>query len=956
MIKKVLKITGISILIILITLIVLPFVFKDKILQMVKDEINKNLNAKVDFAGFDIGIFKTFPDLYVELHQLSVVGINTFEKDTLLDVPKFKANVNLLSIFNDQIKIKTINIEKPRLNLIVLKDGKANWDIIKESSDTTTATSDTSKSNFSLALKKFNINNAQISYIDQSMDMLILCNNFNFILKGDLTADKTTLISELQMQNTNLVYDGISYLKKGNIEVKSNIDANLKDYIFTFKENIFNVNQFNLLLDGSIQMPHDDINIDLTYKAEKTDFKTLLSLVPAIYLKDFENVKTTGNIAFNGTIKGLYNDKQMPGFSLNLKVDNASFQYPDLPSAVKNINIDLTINNKDGNPDNTIIDLKKFQAIAANNPIEAQILITTPISNANLKGTIKGKIDLSQISTFYPMPNTTLKGIVDMDVLYHTTINQIEQEKYEEIQAKGYIKLSNVEYNSPDLTQATYIPILEMEITPKYFDLKNLEIKIGQSDLNLKGKVENFMAYIFKDELLKGDFNLQSNILNINQFLSPNETTSTATSSDTTTIEAPSLPKNIDFTFKSQVKQLFYDNINISNMQGQVSIKNGILTLDNLQFNALDGQFNLKAQYSYTEIQPNASFSFNLKNLDIKKTYETFTIIKKMAPIAERCQGKISLNFDMETQLSKDLSPILNTVQAKGTFSAPYIIVENSEFGKKISEFFKNKQYETFKVEQIAASFSIKDGNITVEPVKTKIGNIHTEFYGSQNIDQSLNYDLLMNVPKATLGTQANEIFSQWTGAAQQVGLNIKVPDIIPVKGLIRGTITKPEIKFNLKDIAQQSVETVKEAIKEKINEELDKAKADAIRKAQEEADRLMREAEQKANQIILAAESAAKQINETARQTAQQIRQEADAKATQIEKEGKSKGPIAEKLAKESADKIRKEADKKATELENKAQQESQAKVNQARAEAEQIKATAKLQGDKIIEEAKKK
>lgn len=959
MVKKIIKIAAIILFIVLIAIVSIPFLFKDKILQLVKDEINKNLNARVDFTDFDLGIFKTFPDAYFQLNQLTVVGVDEFEKDTLLKLPQFTASMNIMSLFGDQIKIKSIELEKPTINLIVLKNGKANWDIVKESTDTTTAETDTTPSNFALALKKLHIHQGRISYRDESSDIQFATTQFDYLLKGDLTADKTLLKNELSLNNTNLMYEGIAFLKNASINFLADIDANLKDQLYTFKDNQVDVNQFRLKFDGTVGLPNDtDITINLTYAAEKTDFKTLLSLVPAVYTKDFESIKTSGNIAFNGSINGTYNDQQMPGFSLYLKVDNAYFQYPDLPSSVKNIFIDLAIENKNGDPDNTVINLKKFHAESANNPIDAQLLVSTPVSNANLKGIIKGKLDLSQVSTFYPMPNTTLKGLTEIDVVYETTMKQVEQEKYDEINAKGYIKISSLEYASPDLSYKVSIPEMETEITPRYFDLKTLKLFIGESDLNLKGKIENFMGYAFKDELLKGQFSLVSNKLNVNTFLSSDETTTatTTTTPDTSQLEAPSIPKNIDFVFDANIKQLLYDNMDLTNAQGKIVMKNGILDLDNLQFNALDGMFNMKAKYEYNDVLPTASFTFNMKNIDLKKTYETFEIIKQMAPIVERCVGKVSVSLDMQTKLGKDLSPVLNTVNATGNFSAPYIVVENSETGKKIAEFLKNKQYENFRVEQINASFSIKDGNIEVQPVKTKIGNIATEFSGSQNLDQSLNYDLLLQVPKAALGNQANEIFGQWTGAAQQAGLALKVPDIIPVKGQIRGTVTKPEIKFNLKDMAQQSVETVKEAIKEKVTEEVDKAKAEAIRKAQEEADRLMSEAEQRANQLVAAAEAAAKQINETARQTAQQIRQEADAKASQIEKEGKAKGPIAEKLAKESADKVRKEADKKATDVENKAQQESQAKVNQAKAEGEQIKAAAKAQGDKLIEEAKKK
>ncbi|MCX7862862.1 MAG: AsmA family protein [Bacteroidales bacterium] len=958
MLRKIVKIVGIVLIVIVIAIVSIPFLFKDKIVQMVKEEINNNLNAQVNFDDFELSILKSFPNASLDLTNLTIVGINEFKTDTLLQLPSLSVTVNVMSLFSDQIKIKSIELEKPTVNIIVLKNGKANWDIVKESTDSIESETDTTPSNFALALKKLSINQATVKYRDDESNMQFFANNLNYLLKGDLTAERTELKNELSLQNVSFIFDNVAFLKNASINVAADIDANLKDQTYTFKNNQIEINKFITAIDGMVALPNDtDIVIDVKYEAQKTDFKTLLSLIPAIYLKDFETVKTNGQIEFNGTVKGTYNEQQMPGFSLNLKINQGSFQYPQLPSSVSNINVELAINNADGNPDHTVINLKKFHAETANNPIDAQLFVTTPVSNPNLKGMIKGKFDLSQVSSFYPLSNATLKGKVEIDAVYETTMNQIEQEKYDEINAKGYIKLNELLYSASDLPYQITIPSMETEITPRYFDLKVLKLLIGSSDINLSGKIENMMAYLFKDDLLKGNFTLTSHTLNVNTFLTSDETEATAsTTSDTSHIEAPSIPKNIDFTFNADIKQLLYDNMDITNAKGVMILKNGKLNLDNLQFNALDGMFNLKAHYEYSDIHPKASFMFSMKNLDIRKTYQTFTIIKQMIPIAQNCAGKISVVLDMETTLNKDLTPMLNTVNAKGSFAAPYIILENTETGKKLSEFLKNKQYETLKVEQISASFKIKDGNIEVEPVKTKIGNIPVEFYGSQNLNQSLNYDILLQVPKQALGTQANELFGQWTGAAKQAGLQLKVPEVIPVKGLIRGTITKPEIKFNLKDMAQQSVETVKEAVKEKINEEVDKAKAEAIRKAQEEADRLIKEAEQRANQIVAAAEAAAKQINETARQTAQQIRQEADAKASQIEKEGKAKGPIAEKLAKESAEKIRKEADKKANEIEMKAQQESQAKVNQAKAEAEQIKAAAKAQGDKLIEEAKKK
>jgi uncharacterized protein involved in outer membrane biogenesis len=67
LIKKILKYTGVTFLLLLIAVIALPFIFKDKLVQIVKDEVNNNLNAKVEFGDFDLSIFSSFPNLSFEI-------------------------------------------------------------------------------------------------------------------------------------------------------------------------------------------------------------------------------------------------------------------------------------------------------------------------------------------------------------------------------------------------------------------------------------------------------------------------------------------------------------------------------------------------------------------------------------------------------------------------------------------------------------------------------------------------------------------------------------------------------------------------------------------------------------------------------------------------------------------------------------------------------------------------
>src|SRR6266496_5193946 len=160
--KKVLKITGITLLVLITAAFLIPVIFKKQITALVKKEINKSLAAKVDFKDVSLSLFRHFPKISVALEELSVVGKNEFANDTLLSTKMLDASVNLISaIKGKDIKVYGVYLESPRIHALVNKDGKANWDITKEDGDTSNST-DTSPSEFKMNLQKYEINNGYI--------------------------------------------------------------------------------------------------------------------------------------------------------------------------------------------------------------------------------------------------------------------------------------------------------------------------------------------------------------------------------------------------------------------------------------------------------------------------------------------------------------------------------------------------------------------------------------------------------------------------------------------------------------------------------------------------------------------------------------------------------------------------------------------------------------------------
>ncbi|OQX98061.1 MAG: hypothetical protein B6I24_06490 [Bacteroidetes bacterium 4572_128] len=937
--KKFFKISFIIIAILIAILIAIPYLFKDKILEETQNLINENLNAKIEFSDVNLSIFSSFPDFNFALENVKVIGIEEFSKDTLVSFENFSIDLDLMSVISgDKIIVKTISLNNSNVNVKVLKNGKANYDIAKPSEETTENDSISSETKFHMGLEKFEINNFNLVYDDENMDVYAKIRNLNYLLKGDFTQDFTSLSNNLNIEILTVIFEKVKYLNKTKIEFLADIDADLKKMIFSFKENVFRLNELNFGFDGNVEMPKDDITIDLKFGLKKANFKSLLSLIPAIYSNDFAGLKTSGKLSFDGKVKGIYNEKNLPTFVLNLLVENAMFKYPDLPSSAEKINIDLRLKNFGGKGDNNFINLKKFHIELAKNPFDAKMKIRTSAKDVDMSGIFKGKIELEKLKNIIPLEKTDLNGKINFDLDFAGKLSDIEKEKYENFKLLGNLIIENLNYKSEDLPQGANIKNCNMSFSPEFVNLKNFDIKVGKSDFHLDGKIDNLITYLFKNEVLKANFNFNSNLLDANEFLSDEEAQEETTETDTAAMTAFEIPNNIDFLLTSNLKKVLYDNIEIKNILGKIKLKDSKASLENLKMDIFDGNLKLNGSYDAKNYK-NAlvDFDMEIKNFDIKKTVTTFNSIEKISPIAKSCSGKISTNFILKTRLDEFLSPILNEIDANGGLQSKRIALKNSNLFDKIADMTKIEKYRNPILKNINVSFSILDGVVRTEPFETKIGDNKATVSGNMKLDQTLNYVINLLVPRGQFGGSANNVLNDLMNSAKKEGINADFGNEIDLGILIKGKVDSPVVKLQIGETTKNVVEAIKE-------QAIDEAK----KRAKEQANKILAKADKEAKKVIKEAEKQAKKIRKTGKESAKKLKEEGYKEAQNIEDKATK---IWEKAAaKIAAKKLRKETDKSAKKLEKEANKQADNLVKKAKKQAENIKKKAKKQADRLL------
>jgi hypothetical protein len=638
--------------------------------------------------------------------------------------------------------------------------------------------------------------------------------------------------------------------------------------------------------------------MDLKFKANQTEFKTILSLIPSVYSKDFASVKTAGKLALDGYANGTYNALQMPAFGVNLSIKDAMFKYPTLPKSVNNINIDVKVVNPTGVLDATTIDVNKFHVEMAGNPIDITAHVKTPISDPGLRAEFRGTIDLSSVKDFIPTEKgDDLSGIIKSDISVAGNMSSIDKKEYDKFKASGSLAIDKMNYKTASLPYEVHLNTMLLNFTTQFVELAKFDAKMGKSDVQANGRIDNLIQYLFKDSLIKGAFAINSNLMDLNELMGSSASTTAAAPATTTaptstasTVVA-AVPANIDFNLDAKIGKVIYTNLILDNMIGNIIVRNQKVDMTNLKMNTMGGALTINGFYETSNIKkPTTGLNLKVENFDIQETFKTFNSVQKLAPVGQYAKGKFTATIEnFNTSLNQNMEPDLNAVKASGVFKTDKVNVGGFPPFMKLGEALKIEQLKNMDVSNLLVNYQIKDGRVVMAPFDTKISNVPTNISGSTGFDQTIDYKWKMAIPKSMFGGAANSALSgllaQGNAAA---GTNLTMGDKVNVTALFGGTVMKPTVKTSLKDDAKSTVATV---TTQALNAGIDKALIEA-------------------QKILDDAKAKCEQSKTEAQATADKTKQEGYAEADKLVEQAGN--PIAKIAAKKAAEVAKKKVDEK--------------------------------------------
>jgi hypothetical protein len=912
---------------VLIMLAAVPLLFRAPLEARVKAEVAKQVEARVDWSRVGVSLLRDFPNVTLRLDDLVVTGVDRFEGDTLVAVPSFRAVLDLGSVLrsvrgSDAMILRDVELTRPAVRLVVLEDGTANWDIVRGEE---ASLREEPARPFSLSLRRFEIVDGSVTLDDRHTGLTATVAGLGQSLSGDFRQARFTVRSRTSSEGVSVRFAGVPYLSGARLDVRADLDVDTDAGRITVSDNEIRLNELLLAVTGSVGLAEDSVALDLAFAAPSTDFHHLLSLVPAIYARDFETVRTTGTMAVSGWVRGGYGATAFPALAIEARVDNGTLRYPDLPLAARDIAFDLSLSNPGGDLDSTTVDLRRFHVILGSDPVDGAFVMRTPVSDPDVHFQLNGRLDLADLGRTFKLEGVDeLAGIILADAAMRARMSDLDARRYDAVTADGGMTVTGLVLRTLELPHPLRIDEAALRLSPRHAELTSFHGGIGSTDLAMTGRLENLLGFALRDEELRGEARVNSRYVNLDEWRSDDD------------LESILVPGNIDFALQAAVDRVTFGALEMRNARGGLRVKDQKVTLDDFRMDMLGGAVAVSGFYETTHpALPTFDLDMRMDRLHVPAAFAGLGTVRAFAPVARYAQGHVSAQLRLSGAIGEDMAPVHDVLGAYGAFQTAGIVLQDFPPLDRLADMLKIPHLHNPGLTDLQSTFEIRDGRLHVRPFDVGMGPLKMNVTGSNGIDQSLSYAIGLEVPRSALGAEADQVVTTLISQTSRAGLRLAASDVVRLGVQLTGTVTSPSIATDFLGVTGSAAEVVQQALREEAGRRVEGVVGGVEDRFDAAAEEARLAAEARRARLLAEAEARGEAIRAEAQGMAERVRREGYEQADALV--ARASGPVARAAAQTAADRLRRETDERAARIIREADAAADSLVAEARRRADE-------------------
>ena len=310
---------------------------------------------------------------------------------------------------------------------------------------------------------------------------------------------------------------------------------------------------------------------------------------------------------------------------------------------------------------------------------------------------------------------------------------------------------------------------LDFDFSLGRFNINECRAEIDDSDIQLWGDIYNIGEFMDGKGLLTGELSLESDHMNLNRLMaltgdeedqeSAEEVVQDIEEGQDTISTGPiMIPKGIDLTLYTNLSEVEFNEHTFNNVGGDISIKDGVMIMQELGFSSKAAEMQLTAIYKTPNVEDRfMELDFHLLDIEIDELIDIIPAVDSIMPMLKAFSGKAQFHFAAQTYLEPDyvtygpLYPQMFTLISNAVIEGANLQVLDCEMFDEIKRKLLMSKDAKPVIDSLDVELQVLDGKVDVYPTRIKMDRYEAILSGRHNIDAGLSCNYNISLVKCPL-------------------------------------------------------------------------------------------------------------------------------------------------------------------------------------------------------------
>ena len=710
---------------------------KQQLLAKLTSSVSEHIDGKFTVGDMDPAFFKGFPDVALELQDVTLSdSMDQVYHRPLMQFKSVYVKFNLFSLMGGEPEVRKVTIKDGQVNLFTDSTGYSNGYLLKKKPG-----APAKKHKKEVHIANFALENIQFTF-DQEVKnkkIQVLIKHFDGAAtdKNDVMHIVAATWLHIDQLGFNLAKGGYLVDKDFKGKMRLLYDRDKGQLQLPFQQ--LEVGPTPLKLSATFDFKSARPGFKIEVDAAKISYKESLSILSKSIADKLRRFNLANDISLQVSLNGKFASPDTPLVHARWQTTGNDFKTNF--GVLKKASFAGSFNNevvpgKGRGDDNSAITVNHLTANYMDIPIIADSIRLMNLIHPLLDFNLSSGFAVEKLNTALSETFNFTKGTAELKVHYHGGVATVDTLGHS---ITGGLKIKNAAF--------TYVPhnvhfsegFIDLDLNGRDLVINNSTLSTGKSDIELHGIARDFLNVYFDDPRKAAfEWYLHSDTLNLAEFKGLTQVKANKTAAQQrkqyhkVNERLALMMEKSSMKINASVNRLYYSSFTARNVKGVLELKQDKINLSPLSMQFADGSLDAAVSMEPDSMEVPFKLSANLSGINTAKLFYGLDNLGQTTLTSKNIAGEFSGKINISGKLNNQSDIVKQSLSGVVSFKLKNGELINFSPFETIQKFvFKRRNLDHIYFEPVSNTLTIKNGKVNIPEMSIQSTAINLSMNGT---------------------------------------------------------------------------------------------------------------------------------------------------------------------------------------------------------------------------------